>query len=469
MNAVVIGAGVGGLSAAAYLARDGYDVTILEKNGHVGGVMNRIERDGYTFDMGPTWYLESEIYDSFFADFGHSRDEFYTLSRLDPYMTAFFEDSTLSVSPGNTELYDYLDRPDRFRSYLTSGRENYRIATSVAYERTTSVWDYLTRDTLTALRKPHMLAPLSTYTSLKFRSRRAKELAEIPVTFLGTNPAEAPAFYSLMAHVLYEKGVYYPSGGMHTIPQALAEVATEQGADIKCHEPVEAIGPGPVVETATQVYEPDVVVSNANPDYTELELVGADSRRDYWDSRAYSPSAFIMYVGTTQRLPKLGHQNFVIQNIDGHTKAVYETDSWTDQPSYYVCKPSATDPTVAPDGCESLFVFVPISRKLSVENGTRTAYSQLVLAHLSALVGRELEPAVLETFTIPDFKSVYNYRKGSALGLRHTLRQTGTLRPSRESPTIEGLYFTGSFTSPGVGVPMSVKSGELTAAQVAAG
>ncbi|MDY6817718.1 MAG: FAD-dependent oxidoreductase, partial [Halobacteriales archaeon] len=189
----------------------------------------------------------------------------------------------------------------------------------------------------------------------------------------------------------------------------------------------------------------------------------------YWESRTYAPSAYLLYLGVEGDVPNLEHHTLVLPtDWDEHFERIFETPAWPNDPAYYLCVPSKTDETVAPDGHSNLFVLVPIAPGLADGDGVRAAFRDLILEDIATYTGEDLTDRIVveESFCVQDFAERYNSYQGSALGLAHTLRQTAPLRPSHVSSELDGLFFTGSYTTPGIGVPMCLISGEITADKV---
>jgi phytoene desaturase len=226
---------------------------------------------------------------------------------------------------------------------------------------------------------------------------------------------------------------------------------------------------GFLVETAGEVYRPDSVVVNADYAHAERELLPDHERQytdEYWEERTYAPSAFLIYMGVEGEVDELAHHTLVLpEDWDGHFEQIFERPAWPDDPAYYVCVPSKTDDSVAPEGHSNLFVLVPLAPGLGDSQEQRDRYRETILADLAESTGVDLRDRIVveEQFCVSDFADRYNATQGTALGLAHTLRQTALLRPSNRSAAVDGLYFTGSFTTPGIGVPMCLISGQHTA------
>ncbi|MFB6206498.1 MAG: phytoene desaturase family protein [Haloglomus sp.] len=484
-SVVVVGAGVGGLSAACHLADAGADVTVVEQREEPGGVAGRIERDGFQFDTGPSWYLMPETFERFFGRFGREPSDYYELTRLDPNYRVFWKDGDEAAMPadrgGQRELFESYEAGagDALEAYLAGAREAYEVGMEeFVYERRPRWRDWLDPDLLRAARGLTLLGSMDDHVREFFDHPKLRQLVEYTLVFLGGSPYNTPALYSLMSHVDMNQGVYYPAGGMRAVVDGIAMLARELGVEFRLGErvtAVERLPDGLLVTTDSDRTnpQPDRVVCNAPPAYAERELLppdGRDHHPGYWDDRTYAPSAFLLYMGVEGPLPELEHHTLVLPtDWRGHFDAIFETPAWPEDPSYYVNVPSRTDETVAPDGCETVVVLVPIAPGLDDGPETRARYREQVLDDLASHTGADFRDRVVveESACVTEFANV-GYPRGTALGLAHTLTQTGPLRPGHRSDAMEGLYYTGSFTTPGIGVPMCLVSGEHAAAAVKA-
>jgi phytoene desaturase len=275
-----------------------------------------------------------------------------------------------------------------------------------------------------------------------------------------------------MSHVDFNLGVHYPDGGIGAVVDGVADLCREQGVEFRTGVEVRRIAGrrGAFrLETAADPVVADLVVSDADYAHTEQSLLAPENRqRDetYWDDRTYAPSAFLLYLGVSGDLDELGHHSLVLPtDWDPHFEAIFEDPSWPDDPAYYLCAPSVTDDGVAPEGCSALFALVPVAPGLEDGEAVREAFRDRLLDDVASNTGLDLRERILveESFSVSDFASRYNAREGTALGLAHTLRQTGPLRPSHRSSALDGLYYTGAYTRPGIGVPMCLISGQHAA------
>ena len=483
-SVVVIGGGFGGLSTACYLADAGADVTLLEKNEQLGGRASRLEVDGFRFDMGPSWYLMPDVFERFFGHFGRSPDEFYELERLDPHYRVFWKDGDMvDVLPDrekNREIFESYEpgAGDAFDAYLEESQRTYEIGMEhFVYEDRPRLRDYVDRDVLRYSWGLSLLGKMQGHVEDYFDHPKLQQLMQYTLVFLGGSPTNTPALYNLMSHVDYNMGVYYPEGGIGAVVDGIVELAEDLGVEFVTDAEVTAIegryGAFAVDTENGERYLADRVVSDADYAHTEQELLPEHKRQyteEYWESRTYAPSAFLLYLGVEGDVPNLEHHTLVLPtDWDEHFEQIFDDPEWPDDPAYYLCVPSKTDDTVAPEGHSNLFALVPIAPGLADTPEIRNRYRDLVIDDIAANTDTDLRGRVVveETFSVDDFADRYNSYAGSALGLAHTLTQTSLLRPPHTSDAVDGLYFTGSTTTPGIGVPMCLISGGLTAEAMA--
>jgi phytoene desaturase len=506
----VIGSGFGGLSTACYLADAGADVTVLEKNEQLGGRASRLEADGFRFDMGPSWYLMPDVFERFFAHFGKEPSDYYTLSRLDPHYRIFFKDGDrVDIVPdveANVETFESYERGagEKLREYLDTSETHYDVAMNqFVYEDRPRLRDWVDLDVMKAAPIGlKLVGKMDDYVSGYFENPKLQQIMQYTLVFLGGSPKNTPALYNMMSHVDFNMGVYYPDGGIGAVVDALVELGEELGVSYRTNAEVTEIisrkdglelelapAVDPVYEVPDAATVPDraesdggvsaarggerlafdYVVSDADYAHTEQELLPEHLRTydaDYWESRTYAPSAFLMYMGVEGDVDPLAHHTLVLPtNWDPHFAQIFDDPEWPEDPAYYLCVPSETDDSVAPEGHSNLFALVPIAPGLEDSEATRERYRELVLDDIAENTGVDLRDRIVfeEQFTVSEFAERYNSMAGTALGMAHTLRQTALFRPDRRSEKVPGLYFTGSYTTPGIGVPMCLISGQHTA------
>ena len=477
----VIGGGFGGLSAAAYLAAAGADVQVLERHDRVGGHAGVLSADGFRFDTGPSWYLMPDVFERFFGHFDREPSDYYGLERLDPQYRVFWTDGDrVTVRPGRQNIHEIFESyedgaGDALADYLDDAERNYELAMNrVIYAGRDSLREYVDTDLLPLAPRYRLFGNMDNYISRYVDHPKLRQLLEYTLVFLGGAPHNTPALYSVMSHVDLNQNVFYPEGGIAGVVDAVADVAREQGATIETGVEVEGItGAAGEFTLATDAGDrhTDVVVSNANPAYVEQELLEPSARNhdpEYWASQTYAPSAFLLYLGVEGDVDPLAHHSLVLPtDWDPHFERIFDDPAWPDNPAYYLSVASKTDDTVAPDGHHAVVVLVPIAPGLDDGPEQRAAYREFVLEDLADRTGVDLRDRIVfeESACVSDFATRFGDPDGTALGLAHTLRQTGPLRPDRRGDTA-GLYYAGAYTRPGVGMPMCLISGEHTARAV---
>ncbi|MFC7019546.1 MULTISPECIES: phytoene desaturase family protein [Haloarcula] len=474
----VVGGGFGGLSAAAYLARAGADVTLLEQHDRVGGHAGVLERDGFRFDTGPSWYLMPDVFERFFAHFDRDPGEYYELERLDPQYRVHWKDGdSVTVRPDRQQVREIFESyedgaGEALEEYLETAARNYDLAMDrVVYEGRERFRDYVDTDLLPLAPRLRLFGNMDDYVSRYVEHPKLRQLLEYTLVFLGGSPHNTPALYSIMSHVDLNLNVFYPTGGIAGVVDALATLCREEGVTIETGVTVEGIDGSTgefTLSTDADERTTDLVVSNANPAYTERELLSrADRDHDpgYWDDRTYAPSAFMLYLGVEGDIAPLEHHTLVLPtDWDAHFESIFESPRWPDDPAYYLSVTSKTDDTVAPDGHHAVVVLVPIAPGLDDSPQVRARVREQVLEDLADHAGVDLRDRIVveESACVSEFAARYGDPQGTALGLAHTLFQTGPLRPGHRAG-LDGLYYTGAYTTPGIGMPMCLISGEHTA------
>ncbi|MGA1873566.1 MAG: phytoene desaturase family protein [Thermoplasmatota archaeon] len=480
---IFIGSGIGGMSAAALLAKEGYDVTVVEKNDKPGGRAIIHEDEGFIFDMGPSWYLMPEVFEEFFEEFGRSPSDYYTLERLDPsYKVLFGPDRQLSIPADFEETQRIFEGIEpgaggKLKEYLDSAKYQYDIAMGqFIYKEYSSIFDFLNRKLVFEGTKLHIFDSLDGYVKRFIKEKDLRKILEYTIVFLGGSPYKSPAMYALMSHVDFNLGVWYPMGGMFELSKAFHRLCVENGVRFRFGEEVTKVladgGKVSGVQTSKGTLEADMVVANADYPHVEMDLLEKGQRtydERYWKKKAIAPSCVLMYIGLDKKVEGLEHHNLYLSDgWDEHFSSIFDKPQWPENPSYYVCCPSKTDPSVAPEGKENLFFLVPVAPGLDDTDEVREGYYRSTMEHLEGLIGEELLDHVISKriVTHRDFASLYNAYKGTALGLAHTLRQTAVFRPGHRSKKVRNLYYTGQYTHPGIGVPMVIISSQIIAKEI---
>lgn len=483
-KAIVIGSGFSGLATATSLAQRGYDVTVLEKNESPGGRARKFDAEGFLFDMGPSWYWMPDVFESYFARFGKKTADYYQLVRLDPSYRIFFgKNDIMNVPAGVEELCQMFEHYEQgsspnLRKFLAEARYKYEVGMGEFVQKPSlSIWEFADLRILKSLFRLQMFSSLSDHVGGLFKNRQLIQLLEFPVLFLGATPEKTPALYSMMNYADLELGTWYPLGGMARIIEGMVSLATDMGVKIETGQEVKQIyvsdGRATKVETRQGTFAADVVVGSADYHHVEQQLLEKKYRQyseKYWNTRVMAPSSLLFYLGVNKRLKNLLHHNlFFDRDFRQHAVEIYEQPSWPSDPLFYVCAPSVTDSSVAPEGCENLFVLIPLAPGLEDNPETREKYYQIVMDRLEDLTGQEVRPHVVykRSYAHKDFMSDYHAFRGNAYGLANTLLQTAFLKPRIKSSKVGNLYYTGQLTAPGPGVPPSLISGQMVADYIA--
>lgn len=481
---LVIGAGFAGLAAATSLADKGYDVTVLEKNSTAGGRARVFQEQGFTFDMGPSWYWMPDVFDRYFARFGKKTADYYNLVRLDPsYSVIFGSDDAVDVPAGLDKLEVLFEKLEpgsgpKLQTFLKQASYKYDVGMNkFVWKPSRSVTEFINLRLLYDVTRLDVFQSFAKHVRKFFTNPRLLEIVEFPVLFLGATPQNTPAMYSMMNYAEMALGTWYPMGGMHEIVKAMVSLAEEKGVKILLNQTVQKIDvvdrKAHRVVTSNGIFETDVVVAGADYNHVETSLVEPAHRNyddTYWNKRVMAPSSLLFYLGIDKRVPRLQHHNlFFDEDFKQHAQEIYETPRWPSKPLFYVSAPSKTDPGVAPEGCENLFLLIPVAPDLTDDEATRERYYGILMDRLEAYVGEDIRKHVIfkRSYAHSDFKRDYNAFRGNAYGLANTLQQTALLKPSLKNKRVNNLFYTGQLTVPGPGVPPSLISGLVVADEVA--
>lgn len=481
---IVIGAGFSGLSAATCLADLGYEVTVLEKNASPGGRARSFGAEGFTYDMGPSWYWMPDVFEAYFKRFNKSTSDYYELVRLDPsYTVVFGKDDFVDVPASLEELKALFEKWEkgsgaRLDKFLEQAAYKYDVGINqLVYKPGRSVGEFMSLQLLFDVLRLDVFQSIHTHIRRFFSHEKIIKLMEFPVLFLGALPENTPALYSLMNYADINLGTWYPMGGMFKIIEGMVQLAEEKGVSFLYNQDVQEIevqqGIAKAVRTATGRFEADVVVASADYHHVEKHLLAPAYRSytdQYWNKRVMAPSCLIFYLGIGKKLSNLRHHNlFFDEDFGPHAREIYTDPKWPAKPLFYVSAPSVTDSSVAPAGCENLFVLMPVAPGLEDTEELRERYYNILMDRLERLTGQEVRDAVVykRSYAHRDFIADYNAFKGNAYGLANTLMQTAILKPSLKSRKVRNLYYTGQLTVPGPGVPPSLISGQVVAKEVA--
>lgn len=472
----IIGSGFSALSAACYLAKEGHKVSVFEKNPTVGGRARQLLKDGFTFDIGPSWYWMPDIFEKFFNDFDKKTSDYYQLDKLSPAYKIFFSDEIITIGDHMDQICEEFERIESgsskpLRKFIAQAQEHYDIAINkVVLKPGVSPFELVTKDTVT--RVDRFFKTISTEVRKKFKNPKLISTLEFPVLFLGAKPNQTPSFYSFMNFADFGLGTWHPKGGMYEIIKAMKNLAESLGVTINTNCTVEKINVNANKAASISVngkqIESDVILSGADYHHTEslLEKPYRQYSETYWSKRTFAPSSLLFYVGFNKKLINIEHHNlFFDTDFEIHAENIYDDPKWPENPLFYVNFPSVTDLSMAPEGCETGFFLIPIAPGLEDTPELREQYFDLIINRFEKRTGQNILEHILfkESFCVNDFISEYNSYKGNAYGMANTLRQTAFLRPKLKSKKVDGLYFTGQLTVPGPGVPPSLISGKLVA------
>lgn len=481
LKIAVIGSGFAGISSAAYLAKQGYQVDVYEKNAEIGGRARQLLTDnGYVFDMGPSWYWMPEVFEKFFNDFGYQARDFYELQLLDPGFSIVFGGNHVLNIPANFEelcqLFESIEKgsAEQLKHFLTEAEYKYKVGMGkLVHKPGLSLMEFADMDLIKGLFKLQVFTSFSSHVKKHFKDPRLIALMEFPVLFLGAMPEETPALYSLMNYAGLKLGTWYPKGGFGTVIHAMKAVAEKQGVKFHTNAAVTALKvKGKQVSTlisTTGSKDYDGVIAAADYHHVEEKLLNQIHRNyseKYWDKRTFAPSALIFYLGVNTKVNRLQHHTlFFDEDLKQHAHEIYKDAQWPSKPLFYVCCPSITDPDVAPKGHENLFVLMPLAPDVKDPEEIREYYFTLIMDRLESYTGTAIRQHLdyKSSYCVSDFIADYNAYKGNAYGLANTLMQTAHLKPSLKNKKIDNLFYAGQLTVPGPGVPPSIISGNVAA------
>ncbi|PRP65800.1 phytoene desaturase family protein [Nonlabens agnitus] len=473
----VIGSGFSSLAAASYLAASGHQVTVYEKNDTVGGRARRLEKDGFTFDIGPSWYWMPDIFERFFADFGKTPSDYYELDKLNPAYSVYFENDRIQIGDDLEKIKATFESIEsgsaaKLQEFMDTSSENYDIAIkNLVYRPGESPLELVTPQTIKKIGA--FIGNVSKDVRKKFKDPRLVSILEFPVLFLGATPGNTPSFYNFMNYADFGLGTWHPKGGMYEVILGMKKLAEELGVVIKTNSPVTEIlvndqQRAEGISLSGEVHLYDNVLSGA--DYHHSETLLPEKLRQYsesyWERKTFAPSSLIFYVGFDKKLINVDHHNlFFDTDFTKHANEIYEDPKWPEDPLFYANFTSITDSSTAPDGCENGFFLIPLAPGLEDTPELRETYFKKILDRFEKLTDQKVMDHILfkESFCVNDFKEAYNSYKGNAYGMANTLLQTAFLRPNLRSRKVKSLYFTGQLTVPGPGVPPSLISGKLAA------
>ena len=480
-KAIVIGSGFAGLSAASFLAKAGWEVEVLEKHDQPGGRCRHFKTEGFSFDMGPSWYWMPDVFDRYFGCFGKKVSDYYELIRLDPSYRIYWEHNQMDVPSDYAALKNMFDHLEpgagaQLDAFMAEAEYKYRVGVNkLVFKPGQSLLEFLDKELIAGLFRLDVFNNIKSHIGKFFKHPQLRQMMEFPVLFLGALPENTPALYSLMNYADVKLGTWFPRGGMYKIVEGMHKLAVEQGVTFHFNHNVSSI----IVENGIaktvvadngKQFHADVVIGGADYHFIETKLLEKQYRsysEGYWDKRVMAPGCLIYYVGINTKIPDLPHHSlFFDVPFDEHAAEIYTHPEWPKDPLFYLSATSVTDPTQAPEGSENLFFLIPVAAGLDGDDeNTRDHYFNLLSERLKERTGVDIRNHVVykRSYAYADFVSDYNAFKGNAYGLANTLMQTAILKPSCKSKKVKNLYYTGQLTVPGPGVPPSLISGEVVA------
>lgn len=480
---IVTGCGFAGLSAASFMAKAGWQVIVLEKQGTPGGRARQLKQNGFTFDMGPSWYWMPDVFERYFTQFGKKREDFYPLQRLDPSYRIYWEKDFTDVPAGREavkELFEQLEPGAGLQLDKFLAEAAYKYKTGIeklVHKPGQSYTEFLDIDLIKGIYMLDVFVSARKHIQKCFKHAKLRQLLEFPVLFLGALPQHIPALYSLMNYADIAGGSWYPQGGMYSIVTAMYDIAVEQGVQFRFNENVQRIvvekGVAKAVIAGEKEWNADVVIVAADYHHAETAWLPAQYQSynaAYWNSRVMAPSCLLYYVGLNKRLAGIRHHSlFFDTSFETHAAEIYNTNQWPSAPMFYVSATSVTDNRMAPAGCENLFLLVPVAAGLEGDNEElRNMYFENIISRMEKRLDQSIKEHIVykKSFAVSDFTNEYNSFKGNAYGLANTLLQTAVGKPSCRSKKVNNLFYTGQLTVPGPGVPPSLISGEVVAGEV---
>jgi phytoene desaturase len=477
-NIAIIGSGFSSLSAACYLAKAGHNVTIYEKNDALGGRARQFKAEGFTFDMGPSWYWMPDVFDKFFNDFGKKVSDYFTLTKLSPaYRVYFGKDDFIDIEDSPEKIckkFESIEKGsgEKLKKYLKIAKENYEIGvTDMLYKMPgNSPLELVSKKTIKRVR--FFLSNIRKDVQRDFKNPKLRSILEFPVLFLGAKASNTPAFYNFMNYADFGIGTFQPPNGFHDLVNAMVDLGKSLGVKYKVNHELSKINvKNKKVENIVingKSTDCDLILSGADYHHTEslLPIKCRQYNNKYWKSRVFAPSSLLFYVGFNKKLKNVQHHNLIFDtDFNKHAEEIYDSPKWPTDPLFYANFTSKTNSKTAPEGSENAFFLIPIAIDLVDNEETRDRYFEKIIKKMELYTGQELKDSITykRSFCVNDFKDQYNSYGGNAYGLANTLFQTAFLRPNIRSKLVQNLYFCGQLTVPGPGVPPAIVSGELVA------
>lgn len=488
-SVIIIGGGYGGLATANIFAKAGFDVTVIEKNEQLGGRAGQLRQDGFRFDTGPSWYLMPEVFEDYYKLFGKSISKELTLTRLTPGYKVFFESDEPIIIQGDikkdAQVFDLLEKGagEELVTYVQKSSEIYDLSLQhFLYSNFTHKAQLLHKDILKKLGQFAKVATssLDTHVSKSFHDSRIKRILEYHSVFLGGSPYEIPAIYSLMSTLDFKSGVFFPKNGIYSLVESLISIGTSLGVTYRTKSPAQKI----IVEDGTakgvvlingETLKADIVISGADLHHTETALLAPENQsypESYWRKKQPGPSALLVSLGIKGKLTGLEHHNlYFVDDWKENFQSIYTDKVIPKNASIYICNPSKTDPTAAPDGDENIFVLIPLpsSKKLNEAETDSLFDSTIHLLEKLTSIANLKDRIITKDIVAPQtFGERFNAWEYNALGGQsHLLSQSAFFRTPNKSKKVKNLYYVGAGTTPGIGLPMCLISAQLVYKRVA--
>ncbi|MFT4848272.1 MAG: phytoene desaturase [Sediminicola sp.] len=476
----ILGSGFSSLAAACYLAKAGHNVTVFEKNEQIGGRARQYKKDGFLFDMGPTWYWMPDVFERFFNDFEKKPRDYYQLEKLDPAYEVYYNPGdSIKISSKIDEIYELFEQEEKgssvqLKKFLAQAKSNYEVAVKdLVYRPGVSPLELISPKTITKLNQ--LFFDIRKQVHGKFTNPRLLKILEFPVLFLGAKPSKTPAMYNFMNWADFGLGTWHPKGGMFEVVKAMEDLAKGLGVKFKTNANVEKINVvsnnAESITVNGEIIKSDFVLSGADYHHTEqlLDLEDRQYSEKYWTKRTFAPSSLLFYVGFNKKVQGVSHHTlFFDEEFDSHAEYIYDTPSWPKDPLFYASFPSISDEAFAPENKEAATFLIPIASGIEDTEAHRNKYFDLIITRLERLTSQKLRDDILfiKSYCINDFVKDYNSYKGNAYGLANTLTQTAFMRPKIKSKKVNNLFFTGQLTVPGPGVPPALISGKIAAESI---
>lgn len=473
----IIGSGFAALASACYLAKEGNTVTVFEKNKTIGGRARQLIKEGFTFDIGPTWYWMPDVFERFFDDFSKKPSDYYQLEKLNPaYSVYFAKDDYITIEDTLDKICETFEKEEKgsslkLRTFIANAQDNYEVAIKdLVYRPGMSPFELMTPVTIKKIGQ--FFSTIKKDVRKEFKNNRLATILEFPVLFLGAKPDNTPSFYSFMNYADFGIGTFHPKGGMYQVILAMEQLAKDLGVIIKTEAPIDKIivsnGNATGIISKGETFVSDIVLSGADYHHSEtlLDKKYRQYSEAYWEKKIFAPSSLLFYVGFDKKLINVNHHTlFFDVDFDIHAKDIYDRPKWPENPLFYASFPSMTDTNSAPEGKEAGIFLIPLAPGLEDTPDLRERYFEKIITRLENLTSQPVKNNIIfkESFCVNDFVEDYNSYKGNAYGMANTLMQTAFLRPKLKSKKVDNLYFTGQLTVPGPGVPPSLISGKLVA------